>query len=76
MRRMAEETGGRVFRVDRRTSLQDIYKMIQDEMRSQYAAAYTPTNGNKDGTFRRTEVRARNKELKVQVRRGYYAVKE
>ena len=41
-----------------------------------FAAAYTPSNGTKDGTFRRTEVRARNKELKVQVRRGYYATKE
>lgn len=75
-RRLSEETGGRVFRVDRRNSLQDIYKAIQDEMRSQYAAAYTPTNGTKDGTFRRTEVRAKSKDLKVQVRRGYYATRE
>lgn len=76
MRRMSDETGGRVFRVDRHNSLQDIYKTIQEEMRSQYAAAYTPTNGSKDGTFRRTEVRAKNKDLKVQVRKGYYAIKE
>lgn len=76
MRRMSEETGGRVFRVDRRNSLEEIYKTIQQEMRSQYAAAYTPTNGSKDGTFRRTEVRAKNKDLKVQVRRGYYATRE
>ena len=76
MRRMAEETGGRVFRVDRRNSLQEIYQAIQEEMRSQYAAAYTPTNGTKDGSFRRIEVRARNKDLKVQVRKGYYALKE
>ena len=76
MRRMAEETGGRVFRVDRRTSLQEIYKTIQQEMRSQYAAAYTPTNASKDGTFRRVEVRAASKDLKLQVRRGYYASKD
>ena len=76
MRRMAEETGGRVCRVDRKTSLQDIYTTIQEEMRSQYAAAYTPSNSSKDGTFRRTEVRAKNKELKVQVRKGYYANKD
>jgi VWFA-related protein len=77
MRRMAEETGGRVFRVDRRNTLEDIYATIQKEMRSQYAAAYTPTNQAKDGTFRRIEVRAKNaKDLKVQVRRGYYASKD
>ena len=76
MRKMAEETGGRVFRVDRHNSLSDIYNTIQEEMRSQYAAAYTPTNSAKDGTFRRIEIRSRNKDLKVQVRRGYYAAKE
>ncbi len=76
MRRMAEETGGRVFRVDRRNSLEDIYKTIQDELRSQYAAAYTPTNPAKDGSFRRVEIRTRNRDHKVQVRKGYYAPKD
>lgn len=76
MRRMAEETGGRVFRVDRRNSLDDIYKVIQEELRTQYAAAYTPTNPAKDGTFRRIEIRARNRDFKAQVRKGYYAPKD
>lgn len=76
MKRMAEETGGRVFRVDRRYSLEDIYKTIQDELRSQYAAAYTPTNPAKDGTFRRVEIRTRNRDQKPQVRKGYYAPKD
>ncbi len=76
MKRLAEETGGRVFRVDRRNSLEDIYKTIQEELRSQYAAAYTPTNTTKDGTFRRLEVRTKNRDFKVQVRKGYYAPKD
>lgn len=76
MRRMAEETGGRIFRVDRRTSLEDIYKIIQDELRSQYAAAYTPTNPARDGTFRRVEIRPKDRNLKAQVRKGYYAPKD
>lgn len=75
MRRMAEETGGRVFRVDRKNSLTDIYNQIQEEMRTQYALAYTPTNAAKDGTFRRTELRAKGKDYKVQVRKGYYSEK-
>lgn len=76
MKRMAEETGGRVFRVDRRNSLEDIYKVIQEELRTQYAAAYTPTNPAKDGTFRRVEIRPRNRDYKAQVRKGYYAPKD
>ena len=74
LKRMAEETGGHVFAVDRKYSLQDIFKELQDEMRSQYAIGYSPTNGTKDGTFRKVEIRTGNKEWKVQARKGYFAV--
>jgi VWFA-related protein len=76
MRKMSEETGGRVFRVDRKNSLDDIYNLIQQEMRSQYALAYTPSNAAHDGSFRRIEIKPKNKDYKVQVRKGYYASKE
>ena len=35
--RLAEETGGRVFRVSRKHPLEDAFSEIQQEMRSQYA---------------------------------------
>lgn len=73
MRRMAEETGGRVFRVSRRESLDDIYDTIQTELRSQYSIAFAPSNQARDGSFRRVEVKTRNRDYRVQVRRGYYA---
>lgn len=75
MKKMAEETGGRMFRVDRRNTLEQIYDEIQQELRSQYAIGYTPTNTARDGGFRKTEIHVRNKDLKVQTRRGYYASK-
>ena len=75
LRRMAEETGGRVFTVDRKNTLQDIFQQLQEEMRSQYAIGYTPLNPNKDGTFRKIEIRTGNKDWKVQARKGYYAIK-
>lgn len=75
LRRMSEETGGRVFKVDRKHPLSDAFQQIQEEMRSQYAIGYTPTNPQKDGTFRRIEIKTRDKELKVQARKGYYAFK-
>lgn len=73
LRRMSEETGGHMYRVDRNHSLHEIFQQLQDELRSQYSLAYTPTNGKRDGTFRRIEIRADNKEYKVQTRKGYYA---
>jgi VWFA-related protein len=75
LRQMSEDTGGHVFHVDRRMSLQQAFAELQDEMRSQYAIGYTPTNPAKDGTFRKIEIKTTNKDWKVQARKGYYAVK-
>jgi len=75
LRQMSEDTGGHVFHVDRRTTLQQAFDELQDEMRSQYAIGYTPANPAKDGTFRKIEIKTGNKDWKVQARKGYYAIK-
>ncbi len=73
LRKMSEDTGGRVFRVERKTTLEDIFKQLEDEMRNQYTLSYSSSNTNRDGGFRKLEIKVKNKELKVQARRGYYA---
>ncbi len=73
MKKMAEETGGRVFHVSGRNSLDEIFRQISDEMRSQYAIGYSPANPARDGAFRKVEIRVQNKDQKVQARKGYYA---
>ena len=75
LRRMSDETGGHVFKVDRKHPLDEIFQELQDEMRSQYAIGYTSANEVKDGAYRRLDVRTSNKEFKVQARKGYYAIK-
>jgi VWFA-related protein len=74
LRRMSTETGGRVFKVDRKYSLDDVFRELQEEMRSQYSIGYVPTNPAKDGSFRKIEIRVSNKDFKVQARKGYYAM--
>lgn len=74
LKQMAEETGGRLFHVDRKNTLDSIFQQIQQEMRTQYAIGYTPTNSRKDGGYRKIDLRTSNKDLKVQVRKGYYAM--
>lgn len=73
LKRMSEETGGELFKVDRRHTLQDIFQELQDALRSQYSLAYASTNTKRDGTFRRIEIRPTDKSYKVQARKGYYA---
>ena len=74
LRRMSEDTGGRLFEVSKKNPLPAIFDQLQEEMRSQYALGYTPESALRDGSFRRVEVRTRQKDLKVQARKGYYAV--
>ena len=74
LRQMSEETGGRVFKVDRSHSLQDAFTQLQDEMRSQYAIGWTPASDKKDGAYHKLELRLADKNLKVQARKGYYAL--
>jgi len=74
MDRLAKDTGGRVINVGSNTrKLQAAFDQIQDELRTQYLASYTPTNLNMDGTFRALNVTC-GKDVKVQARRGYYAM--
>ncbi len=74
LKQMAEETGGRVFTVGGKNTLPKIFDQIQEEMRSQYLIGYSPTNSKKDGTFRKIDLRTHDKDQKVQVRKGYYAM--
>ncbi|MEO8053186.1 MAG: VWA domain-containing protein, partial [Acidobacteriota bacterium] len=75
LKKMSEETGGRVMKVDHKNSLQNIFDQISQELRSQYSIGYTPTNPSSNGGFRRVEIHVpqREKDVKVQVRKGYYA---
>ena len=70
---MSEETGGRVFTVNKHHTLQDVFKEIQDEMRSQYSIGYRSTKPDRDGSFRKIEIKTADKDDVVQARKGYYA---
>lgn len=73
MKKLTEETGGRVFEIDRIDRLKTAFDQIVAELRTQYGIGYTPTNSKKDGTFRKIEIRTKSGE-KVQARHGYYAI--
>jgi VWFA-related protein len=75
VKRIAEETGGRVIDVgNNQKKLKEAFDQISNELRSQYSVGYTPTNGKKDGGYRKIEIKA--KDAKIQARKGYYAVKD
>jgi Ca-activated chloride channel homolog len=70
---MAKETGGRVFFPFQLSELDDNFRKINQELRSQYSIGYYSTNTLRDGSFRRIEIRAAEKSLQLRHRKGYYA---
>jgi VWFA-related protein len=74
MRKMTEETGGRLIDVGNNgNKLEAAFQQIEDELRTQYVATYTPSNAKLDGSFRKLSVECRGDGMKVQVRKGYFA---
>lgn len=75
MKKLTSETGGRVIEVGNKfDKLKDAFNQIATELRSQYNIGYTSTNTALDGSFRKIEIRPKNKDYKIQARSGYYAV--
>jgi len=78
LKKMADETGGRMINVGNNgKKLEAAFQQIEDELRTQYVASYTPTNAKIDGSYRKIAVDCKSdkaEELKVQVRKGYYAL--
>jgi VWFA-related protein len=73
LKKLTEETGGRLFRASSDRELADAFDQISDELRRQYSIGYSPSNAAHDGSFRKIQVRVRGRGLRVQARRGYYA---
>jgi len=74
MKKLAEETGGRVIEVGNKfEKLKEAFDQISAELRSQYNIGYTPTNTRHDGSYRKIDVKSKQ-GYRVQARRGYYAL--
>ncbi len=76
MKKLCEETGGRMIEANNEKKLREAFDQISNELRSQYNIGYTPTNQKKDGSFRKIEIKPKNGDVKVQARKGYYARKD
>ncbi len=73
MKKLCEETGGRVIHVgNNQDKLKKAFDQISEELRSQYSIGYTPTNDKHDGTYRKVDIKTKD-GYKVQARKGYYA---
>lgn len=75
LKRLAAETGGRVFLPATESQLETVHTALVEEVRNRYLLTYTPTNQKHDGTWREIAVRVPDPSYHVGARPGYFAPK-
>jgi VWFA-related protein len=73
LERLSHETGGGFFEVSRKQSIDQIYAVIQDELRSQYNLGYMADRPVRIPEFRKIQLKTNDKSLTVQARERYWA---
>ena len=76
---ISEDTGGKYFYATSVPELDDAFRKISDELRTQYLLAYYPSQRLSDSNFRRIEVKvdgaSTSSPFTVRHRTGYYTTK-
>ncbi|HSY65484.1 MAG TPA: VWA domain-containing protein [Terriglobales bacterium] len=76
---ISEDTGGKYFYATSVPELDDAFRKISDELRTQYLLAYYPSQRLSDSSFRRIEVKVdgvpTGSKFTVRHRTGYYTSK-
>jgi VWFA-related protein len=72
LEQISKETGGRMFKVTKKETVDAIYAEIEEDLRNQYSLAYTPDKGNTVGYHKIHLAVGKQKDLVVQARDGYY----
>jgi VWFA-related protein len=70
---ISRETGGRLYEVSKKQAIDQIYDSIAEELRTQYNLGYTPDKTNTETGYHKISLAAKQKDLVVQTRDGYYA---
>jgi len=74
MELLASRSGGRVAYPKKPVEVVKLYEQLAHDLGTSYSLGYVPANMAKDGTFRKIEVRLRDRTLRVkQSREGYSA---
>jgi VWFA-related protein len=73
LERLSNETGAHMYEVSKKDTIDDIYARIEEELRHEYSIGYTPDRP--EGGYHKIHLAAKNKDLVVQTRDGYYSEK-
>jgi VWFA-related protein len=74
LEQLAGETGGRAFFPYQVDDLGQSFLDIGDELRHQYALAYSPAGRSPDGKYHTIRIQTDRKDVVVRARKGYYSI--
>jgi VWFA-related protein len=72
LEQMSRETGGRLFEVSGKQTVEKIYAQIEEDLRNQYSLGYTPDRTDPGEGFHKISVKTKQKDLVVHAREEYY----
>jgi len=70
---LADRSGGQVYRADNVGTLPQAFAAIAAELRTQYLLGYYPSNPERDGSYRKIQVKTTRKDIAIRARPGYRA---
>jgi VWFA-related protein len=73
MKRLAQETGGGYFEVSKKLTINQIFGIIEQELRSQYNLGFVSDQPVRISEFRNLQLTVKRKDLVVQARDRYWA---
>ena len=73
LKELADRSGGQVYRADNIGLLPRAFLSIADELRTQYLLGYYPSNPERDGSYRKIQVKTTRKDIAIRARPGYRA---
>jgi Ca-activated chloride channel homolog len=71
LRKLADRSGGQLYRADTVASLPQAFAAIAAELRTQYLLGYYPTNKNDNAAYRKIQVKTSRKDIAIRARPGY-----
>ena len=73
LQRIADETGGTLFKADRAEDLDGVYQRVASELQTLYSVSYNPADKNYDGKWRNVGVKVKQGAAMARTKRGFYA---
>jgi VWFA-related protein len=73
MQRLAKETGGGYFEVSKKLSIDQVFALIQEDLRNQYSIGFVSDRSAPVSEFRRIQLTVKRPALVVQSRDRYWA---